>query len=233
MIKIDRIQARMDELGLNPYAAAKKAGLGPDYVRDLLRGKVKQPSAARLRDLAIALDCSPDFLMGDDDQLGEAPATWRSDSPSPAKLSVEFRIREGYFERRSAFIPHDHDSFWVISAIKDGDEWLERVESLPEPKVAVMSQGTLLHVVAPAHFYKGLTDMFVVETERDDGKLVSRTIRRTRGRSVDDYTFAGTFMTGALTFDALVEGVPGYGKIVGAVIRSYQFYDGGTAIDDF
>lgn len=222
----------MEALGLNPYATAKKAGLGPDYVRDLLRGKVKQPSAARLRDLAIALDCSTDFLMGEVDALGESPVTWENGAPSPAKLSVEHRLREGFYESKAAFVPDNHESYWVISAIKEGDEWLERVESLSEPK-PLMPRQTLIHVVAPKHFYPGLTDLFVVEIERDAGRLHGRALRRTKDRRVDDYRFLNAFIEGPKSWEEMTAGAfPSYGKIVGAVVRSYQFYDGGIAIDD-
>lgn len=232
MIKIERIQARMEALALNPYATAKKAGLGPDYVRDLLRGKVKQPSAAKLRDLAIALECSTDFLMGEVEAPGETPFTWTSNAPVAAKLSVEHRIREGFHEKKSIFTPDNHESYWVVSAIKEGDEWLERVESLSEPKPLLPRQ-TLIHVVDPKHFYPGLTDLFVVEIERDDGRLHGRALRRTKAKRVDDYRFLGAYTEEPKSWKEMVEGAfPAYGKIVGAVVRSYQFYDDGVAIDE-
>ena len=63
-ISVARLQRRIGELRLNPYSTAKKAGLGGSYVRDILRGKVKQPSAARLSKLAAALDVPTAWLMG-------------------------------------------------------------------------------------------------------------------------------------------------------------------------
>lgn len=63
----ERIKARMEVLRLNPYSAAKKADLGPDFVRDILRGKVKSPSAERLGKLAEALETSLNYLMGADE----------------------------------------------------------------------------------------------------------------------------------------------------------------------
>ncbi|PLR28128.1 hypothetical protein SGCZBJ_03730 [Caulobacter zeae] len=63
-IQAERIRDRMSAMRLNPYSAAKKAGLGESFVRDILRGKVKSPSAERLAKLAEALECSVNFLLG-------------------------------------------------------------------------------------------------------------------------------------------------------------------------
>ncbi len=63
----ERIRERMDALGLNPYSAAKKAELGESFVRDILKGKVKSPSAKRLAKLALALECSLNYLLGEEE----------------------------------------------------------------------------------------------------------------------------------------------------------------------
>lgn len=59
-----RVRERLKAVGSNPFAAAKAAGLGNDFVRDILRGKIRSPGAAPLRKLAVALDCDVDFLLG-------------------------------------------------------------------------------------------------------------------------------------------------------------------------
>ncbi|MBD3571679.1 XRE family transcriptional regulator [Brevundimonas diminuta] len=59
----DRVRERMDALGLNPFATAKRAGLKTGYVHDLLRGKVVNPGADKLRALAIALEASSAYLL--------------------------------------------------------------------------------------------------------------------------------------------------------------------------
>ena len=65
MINIDRVRERLDALGLNPNAASQKAELNRDYVRDILRGRIREPSALRLTKLAQALECSPEYLLSD------------------------------------------------------------------------------------------------------------------------------------------------------------------------
>ncbi|MBZ9600712.1 LexA family protein [Phyllobacterium chamaecytisi] len=62
-----RVRQRMDHLGLNALQAAKAAGLGASFVRDILRGKTKSPSAENLAKLAEALKTSTEFLLGAND----------------------------------------------------------------------------------------------------------------------------------------------------------------------
>lgn len=59
-----RLRQRMDALEINALQAAKKAGLGGSFVRDILRGKTRSPSAENLAKLATALETTPDFLRG-------------------------------------------------------------------------------------------------------------------------------------------------------------------------
>jgi len=58
-----RVRERMDALSLNALETAKRANLGPSFVRDILRGKSKSPSADNVAKLAVALDTTVDYLM--------------------------------------------------------------------------------------------------------------------------------------------------------------------------
>lgn len=71
-ILAERLKIRMQSCGLNPYSTARKAGLGASYVRDIIRGKVKDPGVDRLRRLAEALDMSLADLAGS--EIEEAAA---------------------------------------------------------------------------------------------------------------------------------------------------------------
>jgi transcriptional regulator with XRE-family HTH domain len=66
MIDVARLKSRLTALNLNPNAASQRAGLGRDYVRDILRGRIQNPSAQRLNRLAEALECKPAYLLGED-----------------------------------------------------------------------------------------------------------------------------------------------------------------------
>jgi SOS-response transcriptional repressor LexA len=62
-----RVRQRMDFLGLNALQTAKTAGLGDSFVRDILRGKTRSPSAENLAKLAGALQTTVEYLMGAND----------------------------------------------------------------------------------------------------------------------------------------------------------------------
>lgn len=61
---IQEIRRRLKEKNLTPISAAKKAGLGRDSIRDILRGKSQQPSYGTLKKLADVLDCTVSELEG-------------------------------------------------------------------------------------------------------------------------------------------------------------------------
>lgn len=53
----------LEESGMNAYQAAKEAGLGASFVRDILRGKTKSPSADNLAKLAAVFRKSAERLQ--------------------------------------------------------------------------------------------------------------------------------------------------------------------------
>ncbi len=59
------IQRRMDTLNLNALSTAKRAKLGDDAVRDILRGKSENPSHDTLSKIAKALGCNVADLTGE------------------------------------------------------------------------------------------------------------------------------------------------------------------------
>lgn len=64
-IRVDRVQARVDEMGLAATALAQQAGLERVFITDLLEGrKFSVNGRARLEKLAKALDCAPSYLTG-------------------------------------------------------------------------------------------------------------------------------------------------------------------------
>lgn len=234
MVSSSRIEARMAELGLNPYSTAKQAGLGADYVRDLLRGKVKQPSAARLRELAIVLRSSPEYLMGigDDHDLGDSPPVWDNRSALEAvNLRVAYTIKDGFFEGANPHAIDKDQSKWVLSAIKDGDEWLEAVKFSAVPQIGA---GSFVHVIEPDKYEHWLSPYVVAERKRDDGTLTERSVRRVHIEG--DYArFGGVWRDRQpkLTLHDLKAGAdPLHGRIVGAIVRSYSFFMAGTTWDD-
>lgn len=84
-----RIRARLKVLGLTPRAASLRAARQPFAVRDILSGKNENPKADLLLDLARALVCSTDYLLGLREDPGAAPQSANID---PRLLGVLQRI---------------------------------------------------------------------------------------------------------------------------------------------
>jgi transcriptional regulator with XRE-family HTH domain len=60
----ERVQGRLDRMGLSPGEAAHKAGLGLEVLERILDGRERLPRGKALRNLAEALGCSISYLVG-------------------------------------------------------------------------------------------------------------------------------------------------------------------------
>lgn len=77
---------RMREASIGQKALAARAGLNETYVRDLLRGRSRNPKADHLAKLAAALNCRVEDLI-DPGGTGRAPQVGdRIDDPDEAAL---------------------------------------------------------------------------------------------------------------------------------------------------
>jgi transcriptional regulator with XRE-family HTH domain len=228
MISIERIEERMKALGLNPFSAAKRAGLGQDYVRDIVRGKVKEPSASKLRDLAAALECSTEYLQGVGDELGELPVTWGGSTADlhVARLVVEKEIRDGFHKSHK---PRKDESFAVVSYnYRGSSEWLEFVrDSQLENEI---TSGTYIHTIGVDKYFDGLTNIVIFEKSTEKGDLTSRRVGRlhfsARGVNI---TGDGEFWSPSdvCSWEDLISGRnKARAKVVGLAIRAYQFFNG-------
>lgn len=65
----DRIQGRLDRLGLAPEAAGRAAGLPAELIGKLLAGDAPPPRGSRLVKLAEALQTSVSYLVGLDPDM--------------------------------------------------------------------------------------------------------------------------------------------------------------------
>lgn len=106
----ERIQARLKVLALTPRAASLKAGRQAFTVRDILSGKNENPKADLILDLAHALVCSTDYLLGLTDKPGAAPGLATIDPQLVAmlqrvpasELEVVKRMVEGVAKKSAA-----------------------------------------------------------------------------------------------------------------------------------
>ncbi|QDH33998.1 S24 family peptidase [Porphyrobacter sp. YT40] len=75
----ERIQERIDAIGISQAAIAREIGVSPQAVSKMVRGDTHQPQ--RLYQLARALKTTPEYLLGETDDplppLGEKQLAWR------------------------------------------------------------------------------------------------------------------------------------------------------------
>lgn len=83
----ERVQGRLDRLGLSPEDAARNAGLSPDAVRKLLDGSRPPPRGQRLVKLAEALATSVSYLVGLDPDTPVPPEYLEEDQGSLGLLA--------------------------------------------------------------------------------------------------------------------------------------------------
>ena len=74
---VDRIESRLERLGLAPEDAARQAGLPVDFLDRLRAGKTLPPRGKRLVALAEALATSVSYLVGLDPDTAPRPSCWR------------------------------------------------------------------------------------------------------------------------------------------------------------
>lgn len=100
-VRIDRIRERMDELGLNATEVARIGGLERTFVSELLGGKKNSIRRISLKPLATALQCAPEYLTGEVEELGgtpEAAPTFRMVRGDGDFLEVLATTRSGVFQ---------------------------------------------------------------------------------------------------------------------------------------
>lgn len=77
----DRVRERRESLGISQEALAAAAGTTQQSINHLEKGRVRRPG--RLVEIAQALDCSPDWLLGRTEESAHAAADATDDSTGP------------------------------------------------------------------------------------------------------------------------------------------------------
>jgi transcriptional regulator with XRE-family HTH domain len=174
----------MDELGLNQLSTAKRAGLGADYVRDILRGKIKEPSGVKLSQLAAALECSTAYLLGQDDAIGSPPpGLMKQVTDVTAWLPITHRLAKGVFRFSSSPDPELPDARYLttITAAHNAAVWLALVEDNHADRY--VPAGYIVQVVDSDGWDETSpppSPLAVIERYRDNGDLVERTLQHLR-----------------------------------------------------
>ncbi|CDZ43225.1 LexA family repressor/S24 family protease [Neorhizobium galegae bv. officinalis] len=173
-----RLKIRLDMVGLNPHEAALKAGLSPSYVRDILRGKSRKPTAENLEKLAIALETTIDWFTSSsfdpDKDTGPDPRL------ELTNMAVKGVIQAGAWLDTTLF-DDDYENFEVIPVARD-----TRFPRAKQYGLKVI--GDSMDLEYPDGTYVSCVDFYesgipvraglTVHVERRNGHLVETTLKR-------------------------------------------------------
>ncbi len=169
-----RLKFRMDYLGLNAFQTAKKAGLGDSFVRDILRGRTRSPSAENLAKLAAALETTPDYFTGE----AEPVEAQKSTGQAITGLTVVGDIQAGTWLDRSLL--DDGHELEIIPVARDprfprAKQYGLRVKG--DSMDREFPEGS--YVTCVDYFDSGLPmkDGLIVHVERQSGPLVEVTLK--------------------------------------------------------
>lgn len=101
----DRIEARMDALGINQFEAAEKAGKNSHYIYDFMVGRKSSFKGDGPVRVAQALECSIEYLTGESDEIGVPPMATPAAVPSAQagrSLPLAGVVETGVFRRPSS-----------------------------------------------------------------------------------------------------------------------------------
>ena len=172
----ERIQSRLEAIGLSARAASLKAGLSADAIRNVQRGGSSSPRFETISALARALECNTMYLTGEADEPGEAAP----EVGGEFQLPVLFTVAAGAW-RENDDHNQDHPRMAPAQRLPPYDawpQWLEEVEG--DSMNRMIPPGSLVHVVdTRAMGYEARHgDLVVVLRTRAGGFFQERTIKQ-------------------------------------------------------
>lgn len=172
-----RLKLRIDMMGTNAFEVAKKAGLGDSFVRDILRGKSKNPGIDKLEKLATALDTTVEWFTSAG-EVEKKPAAGVSEPAPVQEIQVVGQIQAGA---------------WLDSSLVDEDYERDTIPMYPDPRFPHASQyglkviGDSMDLEYPDGSYVTCVDFvasgigtklgLTVHVERHNGPLVEATLK--------------------------------------------------------
>lgn len=168
-----RLKIRMDLMNMNALQTAKKAGLGESFVRDILRGKSKNPGVEKLERLAAALDTNLDWFTSSA-EFDKSPA-----KPKTVEgLDVVGSIQAGNWIDRSVI--DDDSEREIIPVARD-----QRFPHAKQYALQVLGDSMDLEYpdgcfVTCVDFWDSglsLKDGHIIHVERHNGPLVEMTLK--------------------------------------------------------
>ncbi len=203
-IRRDRVQERIDALGVSREQVSKLAFGNRDSVRHILAGRQRDVRSENSRRLAAVLQVSEDYLFGRSDALGEPP-TGMSVEPAPAPplkrgrpprpiapiirgpmevLPARYAVQAGAWLERDDLAQDQMSGPPVAAAagFPSEHQWLELVRG--DSMDQLYPEGVWVHVVdAVAIGYAPREgDVVVVERSRQQAGLVERSLKQVAHR---------------------------------------------------
>lgn len=168
-----RLKIRMDLTGMNAFETAKKAGLGESFVRDILRGKSKNPGIEKLERLAAALDTTVEwFTSADEGKAAARPA------PAVGGLDVIGSIQAGNWVDRSIIEePYEREIIPVARDPRFPHAKQYALEVIGDSMDKEYPEGC--YVTCVDYWDSGLSikDGLILHVERHNGALVEMTLK--------------------------------------------------------
>lgn len=91
----DRIEQRLADLGITQFEAGKRAGRSRTFIHDFLSGRKDEFKGNGPAEVAAALECSIEYLMGESDEVGLPPSSGRIDiGPAPSQSLPSMPLRD-------------------------------------------------------------------------------------------------------------------------------------------
>jgi transcriptional regulator with XRE-family HTH domain len=212
-----RLKIRMDLTGMNAFETAKKAGLGESFVRDILRGKSKNPGIEKLERLAAALDTSVDWFTSSDEAKTPARAV-----QAVGGLDVVGSIQAGSWVDRSIIEePYEREIIPVARDPRFPHAKQYALEVIGDSMDKEYPEGC--YVTCVDYWDSGLSikDGLILHVERHNGALVEMTLKAVE--TIDGIQMLVPHSSNPKHKPFRAEGEPGAEVVVkGVVTGSYR-----------
>lgn len=178
------VEERLEELGRNPFEAARLGDLERGFINDILQGKKRSIRGENMRKLAVGLDWTPgDLLMATSTEtahLARLKTVGREAQVVPRFLLVRYRVQAGHWYEVGFDEPPVDFSIPVVPDPRYA-EWPQWAELVVGPSAnKKIPEGHFAHVVDAIEMgYEPKDgDWVIVERRRSGGHVRERTIKQ-------------------------------------------------------
>jgi hypothetical protein len=220
-----KVADRLDELGRNPFEAARDAELERGFINDLLQNKKRTVKGENLKKLAKALDWTVADLL--EEAISAPPRRQVPLTGSDVKLPIRYEVAAGAWHAVDEVADEELGFADAprIPGYEQFPQWYERVRG--DSFNRKIPDGALVHVVdaiamgyAPKH-----EDVVVVMRRRAGGAFFERSVKQVElsaaGILLWPRSFNEKWSKPLDLTQGLSEGEDASVEIVGKVLRAY------------